>query len=55
MLLLDLVQLHSQYQVFAAVLDTFLQAHDWLVELIAQVNEVVVLVVLVVVFTWVAC
>jgi len=51
-LLEDLVQLHSQYQVLVEAIETFLQAHDWLVELTAQVNDVVVLVV---VLTYVAC
>jgi len=55
MLFDDLVQLQSQYQVLAVALVTFLQAQDWLVELLAHVNEVVVFVVLVVVFTYVAC
>jgi len=55
MLLLDLVQLQSQYHVFEVALVTFLHAQDWLVELVTQVNEVVALVVLVVVLTWVAC
>jgi hypothetical protein len=54
-LLLDLVQLQSQYHVFEVALVTFLHAQDWLVELVTQVNEVVALVVLVVVLTWVAC
>ena len=54
MLLLDLVQLQSQYHVFEVAFVTFLQAQDWLVELVTQVNEVVVLVVFVV-LTWVAC
>jgi len=45
MLLLDLVQLHSQYHFLVAVFVTFLQAHDWLVELTAHVNDVEVLVV----------
>jgi len=54
MLLLDLVQLQSQYHVLEVALVTFLQAQDWLVELVTQVNEVVVLVVFVV-LTWVAC
>lgn len=45
MLLLALVQLHSQYHVFEVAFETFLQAHDWLVELTAHVNVVVVLVV----------
>ena len=53
MLLLDLVQLQSQYHVFEVAFVTFLQAQDWLVELVTQVNEVVVLVVFVV-LTWVA-
>jgi len=45
MLLLDLVQLHSQYHFLVAVFVTFLHAHDWFVELTAHVNVVVVFVV----------
>ena len=44
MLLLDLVQLQSQYHVLEVALVTFLQAQDWLVELVTQVNDVVALV-----------
>jgi len=51
MLLLALVQLHSQYQVLEEAIDTFLHAQLWLIELTAQVNMVEVLVV----FTCVAC
>jgi hypothetical protein len=44
MLFDDLVQLQSQYHVLAVALVTFLQAQDWLVELVTQVNDVVALV-----------
>lgn len=42
-----LVQLQSQYHVLDVALVTFLHEQDWFVEFVAQVNLVVVLVVLV--------
>ena len=43
-----LVQLQSQYHVFEVAFVTFLHEQDWLEELVAQVNLVVLVVVLVV-------
>lgn len=55
-LLLVLVQLQSQYHIL--VVDTFLQLHDWFVELTGHTNFVDVLFVLfelLELFTYVAC